>query len=60
MILERLAWPICSSSVGQRSRGFLLGAPIPNCKAYVTLMNENDAQRDLPAGTEADMVKGCY
>jgi len=27
MILERLAWPICSSSVGQRSRGFLLVPP---------------------------------
>ena len=27
---------------------------------YVTLMNENYAQPDLPAGVEADVVKGCY
>ena len=27
---------------------------------YVTLMNENYAQPELPAGVEADVVKGCY
>ena len=27
---------------------------------YVTLMNENYAQPDLPAGTEADVIRGCY
>jgi len=27
---------------------------------YVTLMNENYAQPDLPAGVEADVVRGCY
>jgi pyruvate dehydrogenase E1 component len=27
---------------------------------YVTLMNENYAQPDLPAGAEADVVRGCY
>ena len=27
---------------------------------YVTLMNENYGQPDLPAGVEADVVKGCY
>jgi pyruvate dehydrogenase E1 component len=27
---------------------------------YVTLMNENYAQPDLPAGVETDVVKGCY
>ncbi|MFZ1607690.1 MAG: pyruvate dehydrogenase (acetyl-transferring), homodimeric type, partial [Rhodoferax sp.] len=27
---------------------------------YVTLMNENYAQPDLPTGAEADVVKGCY
>ena len=27
---------------------------------YVTLMNENYAQPDLPAGVEADVVQGCY
>ena len=27
---------------------------------YVTLMNENYAQPDLPEGVEADVVKGCY
>nr|WP_295787020.1 alpha-ketoglutarate dehydrogenase [Rhodoferax sp.] len=27
---------------------------------YVTLMNENYAQPDLPAGAEVDVVKGCY
>jgi pyruvate dehydrogenase E1 component len=27
---------------------------------YVTLMNENYAQPDLPQGTEEDVVRGCY
>jgi pyruvate dehydrogenase E1 component len=27
---------------------------------YVTLMNENYAQPDLPAGAEADVIRGCY
>src|SRR6185369_9916905 len=27
---------------------------------YVTLMNENYAQPDLPAGAEPDVVRGCY
>jgi pyruvate dehydrogenase E1 component len=27
---------------------------------YVTLMNENYAQPDLPQGAEADVVRGCY
>jgi pyruvate dehydrogenase E1 component len=27
---------------------------------YVTLMNENYAQPDLPAGVEADVIRGCY
>ena len=27
---------------------------------YVTLMNENYAQPDLPEGVEADVIKGCY
>jgi len=27
---------------------------------YVTLMNENYAQPDLPAGVEEDVVNGCY
>jgi pyruvate dehydrogenase E1 component len=27
---------------------------------YVTLMNENYAQADLPAGVEADVIRGCY
>ncbi|TSD53438.1 alpha-ketoglutarate dehydrogenase [Variovorax sp. KBS0712] len=27
---------------------------------YVTLMNENYAQPDLPAGAEADILRGCY
>ena len=27
---------------------------------YVTLMNENYAQPDLPAGVEADVVDVCY
>jgi pyruvate dehydrogenase E1 component len=27
---------------------------------YVTLMNENYAQPDLPAGVEQDVVRGCY
>jgi len=27
---------------------------------YVTLMNENYSQSDLPAGVEADVVQGCY
>ena len=27
---------------------------------YVTLMNENYAQPDLPAGVETNVVKGCY
>jgi pyruvate dehydrogenase E1 component len=27
---------------------------------YVTLMNENYAQPDLPQGVEADVVRGCY
>jgi pyruvate dehydrogenase E1 component len=27
---------------------------------YVTLMNENYAQPSLPAGVEADIVKGLY
>ena len=27
---------------------------------YVTLMNENYAQPDLPAGVEHDVVRGCY
>jgi pyruvate dehydrogenase E1 component len=27
---------------------------------YVTLMNENYAQPDLPAGVEADVMQGCY
>ena len=27
---------------------------------YVTLMNENYAQPDLPAGVEADALRGCY
>ncbi|MGJ7509535.1 alpha-ketoglutarate dehydrogenase [Variovorax sp. GT1P44] len=27
---------------------------------YVTLMNENYAQPDLPAGAEADVLRGCY
>ncbi|OUM03751.1 pyruvate dehydrogenase (acetyl-transferring), homodimeric type [Variovorax sp. JS1663] len=27
---------------------------------YVTLMNENYAQPDLPAGVEADVLRGCY
>ncbi len=27
---------------------------------YVTLMNENYAQPDLPAGMEAEVIRGCY
>jgi pyruvate dehydrogenase E1 component len=27
---------------------------------YVTLMNENYAQPDLPAGVEAEVLRGCY
>jgi pyruvate dehydrogenase E1 component len=27
---------------------------------YVTLMNENYAQPDLPEGAEADVLRGCY
>ncbi|MDM0051199.1 alpha-ketoglutarate dehydrogenase [Variovorax sp. J22R115] len=27
---------------------------------YVTLMNENYAQPDLPAGAETDVLRGCY
>lgn len=27
---------------------------------YVTLMNENYAQPDLPAGVEGDVLRGCY
>jgi pyruvate dehydrogenase E1 component len=27
---------------------------------YLTLMNENYAQPDVPAGAEADIVRGCY
>ncbi|MDM0014597.1 alpha-ketoglutarate dehydrogenase [Variovorax sp. J22P168] len=27
---------------------------------YVTLMNENYAQPDLPAGAESDVLRGCY
>jgi pyruvate dehydrogenase E1 component len=27
---------------------------------YVTLMNENYAQPDLPAGVEDDVIRGCY
>jgi len=27
---------------------------------YVTPMNENYAQPNLPAGAEADVVNGCY
>ena len=27
---------------------------------YVTLMNENYAQADLPEGVEADVIRGCY
>ncbi|QOF78454.1 alpha-ketoglutarate dehydrogenase [Variovorax sp. 38R] len=27
---------------------------------YVTLMNENYAQPDLPVGAEADILRGCY
>lgn len=27
---------------------------------YVTLMNENYAQPDLPAGVESDVLRGCY
>ena len=27
---------------------------------YITLMNENHAQPDLPAGVEADLLRGCY
>jgi pyruvate dehydrogenase E1 component len=27
---------------------------------YVTLMNENYAQPDLPVGVEADVIRGCY
>ncbi len=27
---------------------------------YVTLMNENYAQPDLPAGVETDVIRGCY
>ena len=27
---------------------------------YVTLMNENYAQPDLPEGAEADVTRGCY
>jgi pyruvate dehydrogenase E1 component len=27
---------------------------------YVTLMNENYAQPDLPAGVEQDVIRGCY
>ena len=27
---------------------------------YITLMNENYAQPDLPEGVEADVVRGCY
>ena len=27
---------------------------------YVTLMNENYAQPDLPAGVAADVIRGCY
>jgi pyruvate dehydrogenase E1 component len=27
---------------------------------YVTLMNENYAQPDLPGGVEADVIRGCY
>ncbi|MGE0498732.1 MAG: alpha-ketoglutarate dehydrogenase [Ramlibacter sp.] len=27
---------------------------------YVTLMNENYAQPDLPPGAEADVIRGCY
>ncbi|MBG9388537.1 alpha-ketoglutarate dehydrogenase [Caenimonas aquaedulcis] len=31
-----------------------------DCFYYVTLMNENYAQPDLPAGVEEDVVRGCY
>ena len=27
---------------------------------YITLMNENHAQPDLPAGVEEDLLRGCY
>jgi pyruvate dehydrogenase E1 component len=27
---------------------------------YITLMNENHAQPDLPTGVEADLLRGCY
>ncbi|MBC7603728.1 MAG: pyruvate dehydrogenase (acetyl-transferring), homodimeric type, partial [Ramlibacter sp.] len=27
---------------------------------YVTLMNENYAQPDVPSGSESDLVRGCY
>jgi pyruvate dehydrogenase E1 component len=27
---------------------------------YITLMNENYAQPDLPEGVEADVIRGCY
>jgi pyruvate dehydrogenase E1 component len=27
---------------------------------YVTVMNENYTQPDLPAGVEADLIRGCY
>jgi pyruvate dehydrogenase E1 component len=27
---------------------------------YLTLMNENYAQPDLPAGAQADVIRGCY
>ncbi|MEO8656133.1 MAG: pyruvate dehydrogenase (acetyl-transferring), homodimeric type, partial [Ramlibacter sp.] len=31
-----------------------------DCFYYVTLMNENYAQPDLPPGVEQDVVRGCY
>ena len=31
-----------------------------DCFYYLTLMNENYAQPDLPPGVEADVVRGCY
>ncbi len=31
-----------------------------DCFYYVTLMNENYAQPDLPRGVEQDVVRGCY
>jgi pyruvate dehydrogenase E1 component len=31
-----------------------------DCFYYVTLMNDNYAQPDLPAGVEAHVVRGCY